>query len=293
MRGFILSLLFVGLVAGEEIKITGKDGESTIKVKNGDTIVVELICNPSTGYAWECSKSDLLKEVEKPRTLPIKDLEFPGAEGKTGKPELKIFKYKAEGTGETTFEFKYRGPGKPAKVTKTFSVKLVIEEPLKTDVKKIPHKAWIGELTVGRAQVGGETTGIVLTIDKVRYQLNIRADKNLRELVRLLQNGQVCVIGPCYEIPTVEGKSKKVIEVNRLYGIQSVGLVEVVVQFSKEFEEGDIPVVLDRENVFVHKVERIKKNIFLVHAEKDGNTIEKIRKSPHVKTAELNSEIKK
>ena len=89
----------------ESKKIIEKDNGRLVELVAGNSLVIELTGNPSTGYAWETSSTDasVLKEVKgaakfKPDTNRI------------GSPGKVTLLFKAVGEGRTTLKLVYHRP---------------------------------------------------------------------------------------------------------------------------------------------------------------------------------------
>ena len=103
--------------------LTMEDQGSLFKCQTRQEFVVELEANPSTGFAWQVSKSDpdhvrLLRE----ETLPAD-------RNRLGAPGRQMFFFQAMAIGRAPLKLEYRRPWeKDAEPAKTFSVTLVIHK---------------------------------------------------------------------------------------------------------------------------------------------------------------------
>lgn len=88
------------------VTVSEKDAGKTIELKTGQTLVVSLEGNPSTGYTWETENKDL-------KTLEL-----------TGLPEFKAAKSGVAGS--------------PGIITRRFQVVAAGQEPLKL----VYHRSW-------------------------------------------------------------------------------------------------------------------------------------------------------
>ena len=117
----IVALGLVGTAAATGPRIVGvgeqKDGEHA-KAHVGDTLVVSLGANPSTGYSWKIAtaqrgmlrfdSSSYVKAAHAPLIA--------------GAPGVAVLIFKVVGRGKTTLKLNYVSAGTPKKVGKTFSV---------------------------------------------------------------------------------------------------------------------------------------------------------------------------
>ncbi len=109
-RGFALILtaafLFSGCAADrskESKKIIEKDNGKLVELTVGNTLIVELPGNPTTGYMWETGSvnASVLKQDEGAAKFKP-DTTLTGAPGKV------ILRFKATGPGKTTLKLVYR-----------------------------------------------------------------------------------------------------------------------------------------------------------------------------------------
>jgi C1A family cysteine protease/predicted secreted protein len=108
-----------------EVKLSAKDDNRQIELKEGQVLVVGLESNPSTGYTWEIegAKETILRQTGKivfePESGP------PGAPALLGAPGKQILRFEAVAAGQTTLRLVYRRPWeKGAKPAKTFSLQV-------------------------------------------------------------------------------------------------------------------------------------------------------------------------
>lgn len=92
--------------------------DDTITVKLKDTIVVDLVSNPSTGYRWtyaENSSEKNAKFISDVFTAPKTEM--------VGKAGTQTFSFLANKKGATILEFNYaRGTGTPVKTHKVWVI---------------------------------------------------------------------------------------------------------------------------------------------------------------------------
>ena len=95
--------------AGEaaEVRLTEEDAGSQIELKPGQTLVVELQSNPTTGYSWQQSAGD--EAVLK----PVGEVEFrqqAAGQGVVGVGGVEVLRFEAAGAGTTTLTLVYHRP---------------------------------------------------------------------------------------------------------------------------------------------------------------------------------------
>ena len=83
------------------MKLTERDQGKTIIVHPGDTIVIQLDENPTTGFTWEIQEEDehVLKRVNSEYTPP--------PEGTIGIGGVRLFTFEAKHVGTAQLELKY------------------------------------------------------------------------------------------------------------------------------------------------------------------------------------------
>jgi len=109
---------------GHAHNLTGKDTGSTLYLKQGDSIRVELQSNPSTGYIWNVDgkpDSDVIRLVLRQFVAQDKEKNI------TGAPRQEEFIYKAVGVGETGIRLSLKRPWERTQPRETFQVRIVIK----------------------------------------------------------------------------------------------------------------------------------------------------------------------
>jgi inhibitor of cysteine peptidase len=109
LRLSLIPVIFVLVVSAcasnaVEHQLTAANGNQTIESKVGDTLVVELEGNPTTGYTWEAVELDqaVLEQVGEPEYNAESDL--------LGAPGVIILRFKAVGPGQTLLKLVYHRP---------------------------------------------------------------------------------------------------------------------------------------------------------------------------------------
>jgi predicted secreted protein len=98
-----------------KIVTAGQDG-GAVALQKGDTLVVTLEANTSTGFRWETSAGTgtVLSPVGTPDYLPAEV-----APGMVGAPGEMVFRYRAAAPGQTELVLEYRRPFETAAAAKS------------------------------------------------------------------------------------------------------------------------------------------------------------------------------
>ena len=130
MYSIAVLLVALGLLAGcgssssEEIKevtVDMEDNGRQIILVRGQTLVVSLDAQPSTGYTWEVT------EVDETILRQEGDPEFQPTSGGIGAPGVQIFRFKAITGGETDLRMIYHQPWvEGVEPLETFSVHVIV-----------------------------------------------------------------------------------------------------------------------------------------------------------------------
>ncbi len=120
----IFGLLLTTLSAcspANEVKLDAGDDGSQVELNAGQTLVVSLEGNPTTGYTWEAAELDeqVLRQVGEAEFKP--DSDAIGAGG------VQTLRFETVNTGQTTLKLVYRRPWEAdEEPTETFSVQVVV-----------------------------------------------------------------------------------------------------------------------------------------------------------------------
>ncbi len=131
----LLGIMVLGAVSGcagqttasgtgtglEPVALDASDSGSRIQLQKGQTLVVELEHNPSTGYNWEAVDLDqaVLKQVGEP--------EFEAESDLLGAPGTLTLRFEAAGAGETELSLVYhRSWEEDAEPLETFTVQVTV-----------------------------------------------------------------------------------------------------------------------------------------------------------------------
>ena len=94
-----------GSVGPATIRLSGADSGTSFRATVGDTIVVTLPENPSTGYRWDVDQGG-----GKVLALVSADYAAPAGTPLAGAPGTRTFTFRAQGTGGTHLVLKYWRP---------------------------------------------------------------------------------------------------------------------------------------------------------------------------------------
>jgi inhibitor of cysteine peptidase len=106
----------------DPINLTAADAGKTIELKSGDTLLVTLEGNLTTGYNWVMSPQDpaVLQQVGEPEVKADSD--------KLGSPGLITLKFKAATTGQTNLRLEYKRPWEKGVTPEiTYEVNVVVK----------------------------------------------------------------------------------------------------------------------------------------------------------------------
>jgi inhibitor of cysteine peptidase len=123
----IVALALVGTAVAAGPRIVGigeqKNGEDT-KAHVGDTLVVTLGANRSTGFSWKVAavKRAVLR-LNTAGYVPAHPPLIPGASG------IAVIVFKVVARGTTVLKLNYVSAGSPKKVSKTFSITVNVVAP--------------------------------------------------------------------------------------------------------------------------------------------------------------------
>lgn len=102
------------------VTLRADDDGGEVELVEGQTFVVSLEANPTTGYTWEAVEYDqqILRQLGEPRFTPESS-----AVGAPGKQRLR---FEAVGTGRTMLRLAYHRPWEEVEPERTFSVEVVV-----------------------------------------------------------------------------------------------------------------------------------------------------------------------
>jgi inhibitor of cysteine peptidase len=125
-RGVIAVLLAVlVLVAGcgtsKEVKLDANDNGRQVELKKGQTLVLALESNPTTGYTWETV------EPEEPVLAQKGEVEFKSESDLLGAGGVQTLRFEAVRAGQTDLKLVYHRPWEESvEPLETFSVQVTV-----------------------------------------------------------------------------------------------------------------------------------------------------------------------
>jgi inhibitor of cysteine peptidase len=120
----IFGLLLTALSAcgaSTEVKLDAGDAGSQVELNAGQTLVVSLEGNPTTGFTWEAAELDeqVLRQVGEAEFKPDSDA--------IGSGGVQTLRFETVNSGQTTLDLVYRRPWEEdVEPAETFSVQVVV-----------------------------------------------------------------------------------------------------------------------------------------------------------------------
>jgi len=116
----LLLLVAVLMMYPWEVKLTAADNGSEIELKKGQTLVITLEANPTTGYTWE------IAELDEQVLRQVGEIEFEPESELVGAGGGQIIRFEVIGAGQTTLKLVYHRPWETdVGPLKTFSIQVV------------------------------------------------------------------------------------------------------------------------------------------------------------------------
>jgi len=115
------ALIFSGCGPTKEIKLDASANGRQIDLQKGQTLVITLESNPTTGFRWEVVELEesILRQMGEPEFQSESDL--PGAGG------TETWRFKATNAGQTALQLVYRRPWEEGEEPlETFSLQVVV-----------------------------------------------------------------------------------------------------------------------------------------------------------------------
>jgi len=120
MFGLLLTALSA-CGASNEVKLDAGDAGSQVELKAGQTLVISLEGNPTTGYTWEVAELDeqVLRQIGQAEFKPESDA--------IGAGGVQTLRFETVNSGQTTLKLVYRRPWEEdVEPAETFSVQVVV-----------------------------------------------------------------------------------------------------------------------------------------------------------------------
>jgi len=120
-----LLVLAVGCGPAKEFKLDAADNGRQVELQKGQTLVITLESNPTTGFRWEVVELEesILRQMGEPE-FKVSDPRQPPPPGTGG---WETFRFEAMSAGQTTLELVYhRSWEEGVEPLETFSLQIVI-----------------------------------------------------------------------------------------------------------------------------------------------------------------------
>ena len=124
LMALILTLALFSGCGSRDLLVTASDHQGKIRLQTGETLVIRLESNPTTGYSWQVMEIDnsLLEQEGDPEYEPS-----PGNDGMVGAGGEETIRFKALAPGKTRLTLGYMRPWETLPPIKTFSIQVVVE----------------------------------------------------------------------------------------------------------------------------------------------------------------------
>ena len=122
--GMLLAILLIAIFMAHgprEVKLTTADNGSEIELKKGQSLVITLEANPTTGYTWE-----VVEPLDEQVLRQVGEIEFKPESDLVGAGGVQIIQFKIVSAGRTALKLVYHRPWeKDVEPLKTFSIQVV------------------------------------------------------------------------------------------------------------------------------------------------------------------------
>jgi inhibitor of cysteine peptidase len=106
----------------QEVKATMDDNGSEMQLKKGQTLVVTLEGNPTTGYSWEVEEP-----LDEQVLRQVGEAEFKAESEALGAGGVQILRFEAVNAGQITLKLVYHRPWeKDVEPLETYSIQVVV-----------------------------------------------------------------------------------------------------------------------------------------------------------------------
>ena len=120
----LVMILAAGCGSAQEIKLGIDANNSQVEMEKGQTLIITLDSNPSTGFSWEraATEDEALQQVGE-----VEFRQGPQNKDMVGVGGQQILRFKAEKAGQTALELVYHRPWETeAKPAETFVVQVLV-----------------------------------------------------------------------------------------------------------------------------------------------------------------------
>ncbi len=113
-----------GAARNGSVNLSGADNDRTVEIQAGQTLMVQLGSNPSTGFRWQVAEVEagILEQVGEAEYTPASQTPLPGSGGK------ETFVFRAATAGQSPLVLVYRRSFEPAvPPAETFRVTITVK----------------------------------------------------------------------------------------------------------------------------------------------------------------------
>ena len=115
------ALIFSGCGSAKEVKLNANDNGRQVDLQKGQTLVITLESNPTTGYRWE------VVEIEESILRQIGEAEFKPESEALGAGGTETFRFEAVSAGKMPLALVYHRPWEEGvEPLETFSLEVVV-----------------------------------------------------------------------------------------------------------------------------------------------------------------------
>ncbi len=118
----LLSACISGGSSTGQLQMAAADSDSTGRMGVGDTLIIELRGNPTTGYQWQLDTADT--RVLEPQGEP----DYAVSSNAMGAGGTYTFRFKAVASGQTTLRLVYKRPWEDSLSDETFEAVIIVKE---------------------------------------------------------------------------------------------------------------------------------------------------------------------
>ena len=119
------ALIFTGCGPAKEVKLDASANGSQVELQKGQTLVITLKSNPTTGFRWEMVEAEesILRQMGEPE-FKVSDPREPPPPGTGG---WETWRFEAMSPGQTALELVYHRPWEEdVEPLETFSLQVVV-----------------------------------------------------------------------------------------------------------------------------------------------------------------------
>lgn len=115
------ALIFSGCGSAKEVKLDANDNGRQVELQKGQTLVITLESNPTTGYRWE------VVEIDESILRQMGEAEFKPESEALGAGGTETFRFEATNAGQMALKLVYHRPWEEGQEPlETFSLQVVV-----------------------------------------------------------------------------------------------------------------------------------------------------------------------